>query len=602
MRPIHSVLFCTVLALSIAAAPKTANVVINVDTKMEPPDWAVLERRVLETSAPAMAEFYHKYYDENGNVQCVLRWGADDGPDDAFENFAGWPEFHAIGGSDEILRLYMKGVEGMLRQYTEAKTTEVPAGLGGMYYKEFSAQADWMHHGEGLRVFNRMGLSVPDDSKYQERARRFAGLYMGEDPEAKNYDPQHKLIRSLINGSRGPMLRKATALDWVGDPFDISKFTLGHNERSFDEMLAHYVEYGDVAGDSFLNLVATTLPLDAYLVTGDAKYKKWIVDYMDAWGDRMKRNNWIIPSFVDLDGRIGGPDGKWWGNAYGWGFSPVNPVTGRREDRNRIPRALVGFNNALFVTGDQKYVDAWRNMIISVNSHATAINGRLQYPTMYGPDGWYGWQAQPWNVGALEVWYWSMKPGDLERTAKDAWVAYLQGQNPTYPETALQRDLQTIQNRLAQLRRDTSRADQRLADNMMDFNPVAVDGLIRLTLGGMPPGRDGGLLNARLRYFDPVRKRAGLPEDVGALVSEMSDALTIVTLVNLNKTTPRQIVVQGGAYAEHRIESVQAHGETFSVNSPSFTLKLAPGAGASLTLKMKRYTEKPTEVFPEAVR
>jgi len=70
----------------------------------------------------------------------------------------------------------------------------------------------------------------------------------------------------------------------------------------------------------------------------------------------------------------------------------------------------------------------------------------------------------------------------------------------------------------------------------------------------------------------------------------------------LNKTTPRQIVVQGGAYAEHRIESVQAHGETFSVNSPSFTLKLAPGAGANLTLKMKRYTEKPTEVFPEAVR
>ena len=33
-------------------------------------------------------------------------------------------------------------------------------------------------------------------------------------------------------------------------------------------MLAHYAEYGDVAGDSFLNLVATTLPLDAYLVTG----------------------------------------------------------------------------------------------------------------------------------------------------------------------------------------------------------------------------------------------------------------------------------------------------------------------------------------------
>ena len=70
-----------------AAAPKAASVVINVDTKMEAPGWAVLERRLLETSAPAMAEFYHKYYDENGNVQCVLRWNANDRPDDAFENF-----------------------------------------------------------------------------------------------------------------------------------------------------------------------------------------------------------------------------------------------------------------------------------------------------------------------------------------------------------------------------------------------------------------------------------------------------------------------------------------------------------------------------------
>ena len=118
------------------------------------------------------------------------------------------------------------------------------------------------------------------------------------------------------------MLRKATSLDWVGDPIDIETSWPSISERNFDEMLAHYEEYGDVAGDSFLNLVATTLPLDAYLVTGEAKYRKWIIDYMDAWLERMKRNNGIIPSFVDLDGKIGGPDGKWWGNAYGWGFSP----------------------------------------------------------------------------------------------------------------------------------------------------------------------------------------------------------------------------------------------------------------------------------------
>ena len=38
-----------------------------------------------------------------------VRWGANDGPDDAFENFNRWPELHALGASDEILQMYLKG-------------------------------------------------------------------------------------------------------------------------------------------------------------------------------------------------------------------------------------------------------------------------------------------------------------------------------------------------------------------------------------------------------------------------------------------------------------------------------------------------------------
>jgi len=54
--------------------------------------------------------------------------------------------------------------------------------------------------------------------------RRFAAIYMAADPEAPNYDPRHKIIRSMQNGSRGPMLRKPTPRDWVGDPFDVRGF------------------------------------------------------------------------------------------------------------------------------------------------------------------------------------------------------------------------------------------------------------------------------------------------------------------------------------------------------------------------------------------
>ncbi|MGH9159316.1 MAG: hypothetical protein ACRD2X_04945 [Vicinamibacteraceae bacterium] len=577
-----------------AAPPAT----LTIDTPMAAPAWATLERRLLADNVPACREFFEKYYDARGYLQCFLRWGANDGPDDAFENFNRWPELHAAGADDVILRLYLRGWEGMIRQYSEAKTTDVPAGRAGMYVNDFSAQSDWMHHGEGLQLFNRMALSAPDLPAYRERLRRFAAMYMGEDPDAPNYDSEKKLIRSMINGSRGPMLRRATALDWVGDPFDVADFVALHGERTYEQFLQHYEEYTNVVGDHFLNLVATTLPTNAYLLTGEAKYRRWIVEYMDAWLARMKQNGGIIPSFVDLDGTVGGPGGRWWQNAYGWGFSPVNPVTGRREDRNRIPRALVGFSNALLVTGDQKYVDAWRAMVDAVNANGRRVGGRTEYPTMFGAEGWYGWQPEPWRVGGLEVWYWSMRPDDRARVGRDPWLEFLAGKNPDYPEIALRREIESIPRRLAAMRADRTPADKRLADNMLDYNPAATDALVRLMFGALVPGREGGLLNARLRYFDPARRRAGVPEDVAALVSELGDRHTVVTLVNLSATRSRAVVVQAGAYAEHQVESVEWNGRTRRLDASHFTVQLAPGAGATLTLATRRYANRPTVTFP----
>ena len=592
-----------------SAPPAGAASTVTIDTAMTPPKWAQMERQLLAENVPAAREFFQKYFDDRGYLLCFVRWGANDGPDDAFENFNHWPELHALGAADEIVQMYLKAHEGMLKQYSEARTTKaVPAGVDGMYYKEFSALSDWQHHGEGLQLFNRMALSVPTDPKYLERVRRFAGLYMGEDPEAPNYDPKHNIIRSMMNGSKGPLLRKATSMEWVGEPFDMSGFDALHGERNFDEFLAHYQEYHDVVGDHALNLVATTLPANAYFATGDQKYKKWVVTYVDGWLERMKQNKGIIPTFVDLDGKVGGPTGKWWGSAYGWGFSPVNPVTNRRENRNRIERPIIGLNNALLVTGDQKYVDAWRDMTNAVNANARTVDGKTQYPSMYGVDlaanprsttaGWYGWRDRPWNVGALEVWYFSQKAEDLARVTPNPWLEYLQGRNPTYPETAMAEDLATIKSRVEGIRKDQSKPDKRLADNMLDLNPVTTTALIQLTQGGLEPDRRGNLVNSRVRYFDPARKRAGLPEDVAALVSEMTDTGTVVTLVNVSTDQPRTLVVQGGAYAEHLIESVDWNGKSIPVGKPTFTVTLAPGAGGKLALRMKRYGADPTVKFP----
>src|SRR5262249_21401035 len=196
------------------------------------------------------AAVYRKYFDERGWLLCVERWGGDDGADDAIENCNDWPILHALGGSDEVRTLYLKAWEGHLRQYTLARTTHVPFARDGMYYKEFPVMFDWLHNAEGLTVFQMQGLSDPHDDRFLARARRSAGFYLNEDPGAPNYDPAHRIIRSLFNGSRGPLLRQATALDWAGDPIEVKdRFRLGHGERNYDEMLAHFKDYTDVVGD-----------------------------------------------------------------------------------------------------------------------------------------------------------------------------------------------------------------------------------------------------------------------------------------------------------------------------------------------------------------
>jgi hypothetical protein len=56
--------------------------------------------------------------------------------------------------------------------------------------------------------------------------------------------------------------------------------------------------------------------------------------------------------------------------------------------------------------------------------------------------------------------------------------------------------------------------------------------------------------------------------------------------------------VQGGAYGEHQIVSVEASGATVAVEGPHVAVRLGPGAGGQLTLRMRRYANRPTFAFP----
>lgn len=581
---------------------------LAIETPMPVPRWAVLQRSLLAAHTQACEAYYARYVDQHDALRCFVRWGANDGPDDAAEFTNDWVLLHALGASDRLLELAQRFWEGHLRQYGAARTREVPVAREGMYHREFPAQMDWQHNAEGLTTFNVMGLSAPHDPRLARRARRFTDLYTGQDPAVGNYDPRHRVIRSLLNGSRGPMLRKATPLDWAGDPFDASRFHLEHGEDSYQQFLAHYAEYTDVIGDNPLNLQATTLGLNAYALGQGDRYRDWALDYFGAWADRMRANHGILPSKIALDGTIA-PD--WWGGTYGWNFAPVVPQTGKRENRNRVPRAITAFYNALLLSGDMGFLHLWRRQTALINDAGRTVDGVLSTPTMHGPDGWYGWQPGPYRTSAFEIWYATQAPEDRAIAGDDPWISFLEGRNPGYAESALEADYQRLNQRVAAMRADTSTPETRLADWTLDFNPATARALVQTMTGGLhiarpswsrtSPPQGGVPLHCRLRYFDPAGRRAGMPQGVAALVHGMTDRTTQVTLVNTG-TTAQDVIVQGGAYGEHRIDAVQVAGPDGPVRrtygSRAFSIRLAPGCGADLTVEMVRFAARPTLDFP----
>jgi hypothetical protein len=624
-------------AIVLTAQPVRTELTLHVRTPMAPPTWALLEREILKYNSLAVEEFASKFVDERGYLLHTPRWGTLDGPDDAIETYYNWTLLHALGGSDRVLELYKRAQEGHWKQYNELRTKLTTLASNGAYSKEFITQSDWFHTAEGMRAFLLLGLSDPNNELYRARSLRFAAMYMGEDPEAPNYDPQLKIIKSIWNGSKGPMLRKATTYDWVGDPVP-GTFHLLHNpagrgrmldlEANYQKMLSHCDEYLDSVGDNFLNLASTILGLNAYALTGEDKYRQWVLDYVGAWKQRAVEAGGNIPSNVGLNGKIGGEyNGQWWKGTYGWNFTIFDGELGQIAHRNYFTDGTwPGFGNALLLSGDQSFVDTLRKQLDNIYAQKNVENGRTLLPTMYGdpkgykyngPPQWYQWGPRLHHDRLMEIYLWSMDRKDLERIPvagsftpsagpggysegdrTSAWLGYLEGKIPDFPEKALQADLMRIRRKVEMIRTDNTSADSRLADYLLDLNPATTNGLTNLALGGYFANGRVWTLHSRFRYFDPVARRAGLPADVAALVEKLGADTATLTVVNTNPLEAREVAIQGGGYGEHRFESITIGGKTTTFSGPVITLRLNPGAGTRIECKMTRYANRPTFAFP----
>ncbi len=611
-----------------------------------PPGWALLERRLMKLMEDAVQPMVDKYAERGGAF-----YYADD-VDDLYERAYNWGLFYAMGADRKVLDLGLQQWHATTRFFADDIASRVHPRFKPQIHNEYFNLAtpggsEWYHKGEANMAFYHFGLADPTISENVRRARRFAAMYMDEDPDAPNYDRQHKIFRCPIQSSVGP-LRHASldnAIGWLqggrktgeGYQYYGVRATLRpvvenlepdwfENPERRDEILKLFDEIV-LKGDVPHSLGSTALMTNAYLYTGEDKYRQWVLDYTEGWMVRMQRNNGIMPDNVGLTGQIGeNRQGQWWGGLYGW-----NSFVGHYIMFSSLSIAA---ECALLLTGDFGYLELLRSQIeLLVDNAITREDGQLLLPARYGPDGWeYAMENYdheqgrfvPFRMQELAHLYhasmaaedydliariretdkerdWNHVPVLGEKSYADTELArfqYYDGKNPDWPVKILQAEYHNAQTTFESIQNETRDARTLIADNVESPNPVFTKGLTQVAMGAPQSVYTGGLLRATVRYFDSDRVRPGLPLEVAALVDKLGADSAGIQLVNLNTSEARNLIVQAGAFAEHEFVEVTYSDQTATVNSKYFAVQLPPGTSIRLDVAMRRFAHQPTYAFP----
>ena len=637
------VLIPTALAIALGAlAPRAIAVdsqgnplpgvpVIVAEIPRAAPAWAVLQRHLIETLDRAGIEFYRTYTLPDATLRWKERYeGGMNSSDDAYEGFRGFSLHHVLGGSKDLDTLHRRVWEGITRQFTRY----------GQIYREFDSNWDWMHHGEGYVSFYPMGMADPHDKAFRDRSIRFAAMYTGEDPEAPNYDPERRLMRASMTGSRGPKMQW-TKRDWIPTnanlayyhlPFDdipgVSSPSGWINDHPNDDQFARIVQTMSdrmARGDVPINLTAAPLIANAFLYTGDEKYRQWIVDYLGKWTDLTRHNGGITPDNVGLSGRIGEHNGgHWWGGYYGWKWP--------RGGTDIVLATLTAAKVALLVTGEDHWLDLPRSQAQVMLARGEIRDGVSIVPIRYDSSRkWHHFTRESpypyvhlWHLSqSAQDWEHVERLGELEKIrggVRDpdlGWAYFVRGANPQFPVEAFRRDLQLVHRKLARILNEHGDPETWYDAHWLALDPIPTDNLVRLTIAGLPVHKRGEMLHSYLRYFDLDRRQAGLPQGVSALVTEIAADSVTVEFVNTNLFERRRLIVQGGAYGEHRIRDVSHQAAvpewTPGSNLPDagaserrirrvdgtyFEIDLEPGAGITLVIGLERFASSPRYAFP----
>jgi len=567
---------------------------VQVSTPMVPPDWAVKERLLLAENTRAVLEFDKRYHDKRGWLKCKARWSIVDGIDDIMENCGNWPLLYALGADDAVLAAFKRAFDGHIAQFSRKDVEFAPDW--GCVHKEFVTAFDAHHASEQYSSFNQLTIASPRDRKFVERLRRFAGFYMNEGlPRGSepNYDFEHRIIRGVMNGSRGVRLQ-IEPVYW-GNKYD----EIGAWERMGN--------WTNVKGDWPENMYLTAFATNAFIVTGDERYRQWVLDYVDAWAARAASNGDIIPANVGLSGIVGEHwDGHWWG-AWNGGWSIEGGM-------------IAGMENATLLSGDTKYLDVLRRQIAALLANQIEDGGKKHPPAHHDAKGWSG-KAQ-FGRQLVRLYLADFRDADLKLIEDEmvryrgevgkfnygtgyfyhvddyAWLWFVLGRNPEFPQRMFASDIERIRQRTQRVLTDQSKDWERRSDHSQEFMPVSTHTLVNLACGGIGPLWDSVPVLTEVWHYDPQRNRPGLPPDVAALVDSITNDEVGLQLVNLCQSEPRTVVIRLGAYGEHQCLLIVHGGKPLEVNRNWFAVNLDPGCGARLALKVKRFANRPTAGMP----
>jgi len=489
------------------------------------PQWAVLERELFAAASRAAELMSRTYSAEDGSMRFSGTVGGlpddRDGVDDFYESFSNWGQFYLLGGGRAILDAARWHWHGLTKQL----------GSLGMLTDEYERAYDWFHQGESFEMFGFLCAADPDDDGLATRARRFARLYT--DPSRGNFDPEQGIIRAPHTGSEGPkygftggepyfpwsedFILYGLPLDWVGVPDVETAFA----DPAAGRLLGREMWERMSRGDTAINLAATSLVMNAALLD-EPGAAEWVRAYTDRWA-RAVTDEGILADSIGLDGQVGEYlEGRWYGGHYGWSWPHGLHSVGTALLVAVQNQAVLGGPNPLLdiarSTLDQ--VIARRKMVLPSESDGSMAHRwtmkwtdpeqpSVMVPYRRGDVGWHDYMPMQTALPTA-LWHLTGDPADLERLRvlelessyswaqwfgfkdkedaghEEPWLVFLRGENPSYPEAALQFALDECRRREALMTPED-------AEGITDFNhwqhrnPISTEALVQLTLARRRP-------------------------------------------------------------------------------------------------------------------